>query len=158
MVELADSVLFDRSKAQRAMRERSALSANTTTMPSTGRPNLHDYQRYRYCGELWSESRLQSLECISHSPAYLPKQARNTVTPSRLLFNSPEHQCARGFFYSARTRSRNSSSFARASSSPCRFVAENACTVPRSDNSLRTSRTDVATCPRFNLSALVNNT
>ena len=37
-------------------------------------------------------------ECNSHSPVYLPKQACNAVSPSRLLLHSPGHFVYRGFF------------------------------------------------------------
>jgi hypothetical protein len=37
-------------------------------------------------------------ECISHLPVYLPKQACNLVTPSRLLLLTPGHFVPRGIF------------------------------------------------------------
>ena len=48
--------------------------------------------------ELKLRYRLLTTECISHSPAYLPKQACNQVTPSRLLLLAPDVQTFRGFF------------------------------------------------------------
>jgi len=48
--------------------------------------------------ELKFRYRLLTSECISHSPAYLPNQACNQVTPSRLLLLAPGVQTFRGFF------------------------------------------------------------
>jgi len=41
----------------------------------------------------------QVIECVSHLSVYLPKQARNPVTPSRLLMLDPDcRKACRGFF------------------------------------------------------------
>ncbi len=47
--------------------------------------------------ELRNCSRLYVTECISHSPVYLPKQACNAATPSRLLLLAPGHAEWRSF-------------------------------------------------------------
>ncbi len=49
------------------------------------------FQRYTACMELCDCFRLYRTECISHSPVYLPKQACNAATPSRLLLLAPGH-------------------------------------------------------------------